>query len=535
MKVKKIFALLLAVCMLAALFAACTNEEPQQGDNATPPAASPTPGSNPSPTPDAGNEDEGDGEDEEQEIVTIEFWWTDYGVTGTGSKIKLVEDAINAYTEEKIGVHINFTWIATADYQTQFTLAVSNNEPIDVSVYTTRLKFLSLTSTGAAMDISGLVDTYAPDLLNLFGEELMASVKIGDGIYGFPNYRILNSNYYFLMRTDVLERAGVLDAYKGMKTWADFEAVMQAVVDVSDGYAIGSSNSNGLYGSQGCLFGGESFADAYAFDYLGDTIHTVVTDQDGNVDNLIAQQGFKDMCKRAAEWFDAGYVYPDTPFLKEGDEMNIQSEVYSGVIVMGEYGADTSWSQKCGVDLTGLEIASGYLSTGTCQKFGTFVPVTSEQPEAALKFLNLLYTDANLMNLFIWGVEGETYVLNADGQADYPAGTDQKTCGYHGLDYSIGNQFLCLPWAGSEPNFRENQMQSFKNAPTSKFLGCTVDTSTLSAVFSALTSVNDEFYKTISSGMYTESQYEEYLQKLDAAGIDEWINLYQTTLDDFNA
>lgn len=35
---------------------------------------------------------------------------------------------------------------------------------------------------------------------------------------------------------------------------------------------------------------------------------------------------------------------------------------------------------------------------------------TTDVPEAAMKFLNLTYTDADVINLLIYGIEGRDYV-----------------------------------------------------------------------------------------------------------------------------
>lgn len=45
---------------------------------------------------------------------------------------------------------------------------------------------------------------------------------------------------------------------------------------------------------------------------------------------------------------------------------------------------------------------------------------TTDVPEAAMKFLNLTYTDADVINLLIYGIEGRDYVKNDDGTVSYP-------------------------------------------------------------------------------------------------------------------
>ena len=110
---------------------------------------------------------------------------------------------------------------------------------------------------------------------------------------------------------------------------------------------------------------------------------------------------------------------------------------------------------------------------------------------------------------------------------------DALTSGFHNNDYKIGNSFLCLPWSGSSKDFRSEAKTFFEAAPSSNYLGLTIDTSEYASLVSQISAVTDEFHGQMCGGFYTEELYQEYLDKLDAAGIDEYIALYQTAIDGF--
>ena len=155
MKKKNLLALLLIVAMLVTVFAACstTEEQPNNSDAGTS-----------SPTPDGG--DEGDGGND-GEITEINYWCWDVGNSGQNTKWDLVYEAINEVTEREIGVHVNFTWVASADYGTQLTLALSNNEQIDIADYQVGggAAFTKLLANGSMMDITELSKEHASELL----------------------------------------------------------------------------------------------------------------------------------------------------------------------------------------------------------------------------------------------------------------------------------------------------------------------------------------------------------------------------------
>lgn len=77
--------------------------------------------------------------------------------------------------------------------------------------------------------------------------------------------------------------------------------------------------------------------------------------------------------------------------------------------------ADTAASlqMQCGSNPIGAKIiGDAYLSTGDLNAVSWMIASTTDVPEAAMKFLNLTYTDADIINLLIYGIEGRDYVLN---------------------------------------------------------------------------------------------------------------------------
>lgn len=523
---KKIFALVLVLGILLTLFTACASKEDDVPETSNDPSANPSI---------AGTVDP-----DEDELTEINIRLTDTGYTGSGSKVKLIEDAINEITEREIGVHLNFTWIQNADYGTQLTLSVANSEPVDVAMYVppTAGSFLTYYTNGALMDITDLAAEYGQDICALLGEDILATTTIDGRLYGFSTYRILNSNMYICIRTDVLEQIGMVEEARNMTKWSEYEAIMQAIVDNGIPMAAvgNASNGHGLFHDPGALYGyTDDFSGNVTFDILGDSSYLIYTDQDGNVELLQGRPEYIAQCEMTKKWNDNGYVWADSAFSINGSESMIAASVFASYIVQSEYGVETNKSQSCATDMTCVEIAKSYLSTTQGQKFGMVIPESSSEPVAAMKFINLLYTNEELMNTIIWGIEGETYVINESGEASYPEGTDISTCGYHYLDFFIGNQFATAPWAGSGADFRIGSLENFLAAPKSAYMGCTVDTSSYDNIYAAVSAVVDEYNPSITSGMYTESYYNEFMSKLDAAGASEWIAIYQAALDDFLA
>ena len=523
MKLKNLLALLLAVLMLVTLFAACsTNEE------------EPAPGDDSSTAP-----DETDGGDvDDGEITTINFWWTDTGTTGSAASADDVAAAINEITEAEIGVHVNMQYIANADYPTQINLMVGNQEPVDVAVYLPGVagSFLTFYTNGILSDITDLLDEYGKDVKALFGDEVLAMTTVDGRVYGLSTYRLLNSSMYWCARKDALETAGMTELAENMTTWAELETILEAITENAGMYGFGASNAYGLLADPGAIFAGEKLSDTTTYDILGDSLYVVYSDQEGNVSLLQEQEAFVEQCEMVAGWMSNGWMWPDTAYnSKDGSEILIGQGVFASYFTQSEYGIEVNKTQQIGQEMFCLNLKDSVLSTTQGQKFGIFIPVSAAEPEAAMKFINLLYTNKDLMNLYIYGIEGTNWVLNEDGVGEYPEGKDSSTCGWHTMDFMLGNQFLVYPWTPLPATFRDEAKANFDAAPRSAYLGFTLDTSGHDTLMAGITAVVNQFMPQITGGLYTEALYSEFIEQLKGAGIDEWITLYQDALTEWLA
>lgn len=530
---KKLISMLLSISMVALLVTGCGTTSEEEVDESAHAEASE-------------NLDEGEDEEETEakaeendgEITEINYWTWEAGdgTAGSNSLGKEVEAAINAITEKEIGVHVNFNWVNGADYATQLSLAILNGEQVDVAdyYYSGAGTFSQLYSSGSIMDITDLAAKYAPDAVKTIGDTVLSGVTMGGKLYGIPTYRILNSNFYIIMRGDILDDLGLRDEAKNMKTWADYEKIMAAVKDSGfSGYATGGGAGFGMISNAGCIYQGENISDSVVFDPLGDVYFAVTTDQNGKAVNQVAMEESKNQFKMFKNWMDAGYMYPDSAFDSTGAKELFNQGVLFSVFAASEYGVETSWRASSGYDCECYLVGEAPLNTSNVQKFGLVLPTTCKEPEAAMKWINLLYTNPEIMNLITWGIEGKSYEV-ADGVAQYIGDVDALTSGFHNNDYKIGNSFLCLPWSGAAPTFREDALKVFTAAPASNYLGLTVDISGNESLISAISAVTDEFHGQMCGGFYSDELYQEYLDKLDAAGIEEYIALYQNAIDEFS-
>ena len=141
-------------------------------------------------------------------------------------------------------------------------------------------------------------------------------------------------------------------------------------------------------------------------DNLTDNYGVLKNDGSTEVINFFETDEFKKLCEYTYDWYEKGYVLQDAATTQEAPNTFIQSGRTAGYFVTGEEGQAERFTTATGVPVEAVKLSTPYLTTGAVNGIGFGVSSTSEHPEAAMKFINELYTNADIINLLDWGVGG---------------------------------------------------------------------------------------------------------------------------------
>lgn len=484
--------------------------------------------------------DNGEADEPLEDMAEIKMTYLSMGAIPTD--LQLVEDELNKITEAELNIHVTMEALEPANMAQQVNLKMSSAEPFDLlcTMPSGTASFNNMASQNQLMDITDLLDEYGQDILSTVGD-LMKSTTIGESIYGVPTWRSLVTSTYVVMRTDVLEDLGLLEKAQNMTTLTEYEEILQAVKDSDKwGYLAGMAASD-LVGTVlpmgGCYMGEDSFADYTCYDQLGDTNKMVAINPDGSDDTVVNNfktEEYHKMYEKMKDWYDKGYVYGDVTTQTDKAGEMVKSNAVFSFFSQSEIGVEQARETECGMPMTCVKMVTMPISTSTCNKFVWAVPTTSNEPEAAVRFLNMMYSDARIANLLAWGIEGTHYQVK-DGVAYFMDGEDANTCKYHTCDFMYGNQFLVLPWDGQPADFRDQAMAEMETAEVSAYLGFACDTTGISSEISAVSNVIAEFLPSIDSGVASQEDYDAFLEKLDNSGMDKILAEYQNQLNDWLA
>ncbi len=519
----KVIAVLLTVCMAAGVLAGCGNSEGGSSESEQ--------SSN-----DAADEDEDD-EDEEWdgEIVDITVARMVFAPMDD-EQVADVIAAVNEITEAQIGVHVDIQHYDASSYGTQVPMMIQANEKLDLMLYTPvpGAGFTSFKSQNQLMEISGILEEHAPDVVEIVGD-LLEATSDSTGTYGVPNYRLLVGSEMIFMRKDILEELDLMDKAEAMESWSDFEEILEVVTTETDLAGIVNVDAEGVVLSALPFDNSsDSFAENSNYDNLGDSYYMVMADEETDtVRSYYESEEFYEMIKRADDWYQKGYVYRDAATAEDYSATLIKNDVGFAMVMAGEIGSDVSQSASAGYELYIKEVTDTMLKTNDCTKFGVAIPVTSDEPEAAARFLNLAYTNEELANMLAWGIEGVDWEVNEDGLADYPEGVTADSVNYHINDFLFANQFIITPWVGSDVDIRQQMTEAMDNAVISKYMGFAVDTDEVEQEVTACFNVIMQYKPGLCAGSTgdVENVYAEFVSKLQAAGIDKVVEAYQAQLD----
>lgn len=442
--------------------------------------------------------------------------------------IASVEEAINEITREKINVEVELMPLNIAEYTQQVTLALQGGEAVDCFV--SLGDFNNCVSTGMAADITDLVQEYAPETLELIGEEWMKTATKNGSVYGFPTYKPVALTPMVIYKQKYVDELGIdMSQVNKIEDLTDvLRKVKEAYPDISPLVPV-NSGETGILRCAGEV------------DFLSDDYTSpkgVLMGESTEVVDFYATDRFKELCDLTRTWYNEGLIMKDAATTTAAAaELMTADNSFCYVAGYSYPEADTAASleTQCGnYELGAKIIGDAYLDTTSVNALTWMVASTSKVPEAALKFLNLTFTDEDIVNLIIYGVEGRDYVKDADGFVSYPEGQDASTVPYTAqLSCGVlGNFFIMYPMAGTSKESLQWELEQNKAAKTSNVMGFTFDSSRVKTEYTAVANVVSQYLPGLQCGSVDPAtELPKFIDALNSAGMGNIVSAKQEQLD----
>lgn len=376
MKAKRILALGLAATMALGV-AACGGND-----------AGTTSGENAGGTQSAAGNDNGD-------IVNLK--WVTIG-NGMPSNYDAWIEKVNSYIGEKIGVNLEMEVIPWGDWDNRRNIIISTNEPYDI-IFGNGNNYMADINLGAYTDITDMIETQMPGLMELMPADYWDAVKVKDRIYGIPTYKDSSISNYAIWDKELVDEYDIDVA--SLTEIESLTPTFEKLKAEKNDYPVYVKNDGVYY-----IF------DEYDQIGAGTQILGVkYNDESARVCFTLEEPDIYSALETFREWNQKGIINPDASTLAEARVYNMWR------VAQGwESAAITAWGPQMEKEVVVQKVGDTILSNETVRGSLNMISANSKYPEKCLQLLDLVNTDTTLRDMFFYGEEGVNFEYTSDGK-----------------------------------------------------------------------------------------------------------------------
>ena len=430
-----------------------------------------------------------------------------------------ISEAASKITEEKFNTKVELTRVGFGSYDQQVNLTLASSEKLDL-MYEYCGNVTSAISSGQIVPITDYLDSYGSDMKSQISDSDWKCVTFNGDIYGVPANKEKATGWGFAMNKEMADATGI--DYSSIKTEEELEPLLEKVKEMyPDVYPIVSHNgSMSLMTDQ---------------DDLGGDIGSLESASGDNttVINYYGTDEYMNEMKLRYDWAQKGLIMPDASTSTENANSLIGAGKGFGRFTNTKPGIEKEMEKEAGKEVVVLEMVKPYTTT-TRVDIVWYVPHNSEKPERAVQVLNEIYTNPDLANLFINGLEGKhnEFVDKEKGIVNYPEGVNASNTGYTSLPWAWPNETISYIWEGLDSDIWDQIQEFNKDATVSPAKGFAWDNTGVQNEVTACANVVAKYGPALECGsLDPETTIPKFLDELKAAGADTIIAEKQKQLD----
>ncbi|CAK4851660.1 unnamed protein product [Aphanomyces euteiches] len=438
-----------------------------------------------------------------------------------------VQDAINKYLTEKINATIEIRPIDWGAWVNKTSLMFASNEQFDL-MFTASWYFLGQEAAkGQIIPVDDLLEKYGQGIKKVLDPAYVEGGKLEGKSYGVVANKEFAATKGVVMRNDLVKKYSFdLSAVKELK---DMEPIFKTIKE-KEGITPLQVRFDRSPASAILTYG--------LFDMLGDGPGAL--DRQSNelkVIDMYETPQYKEYVSLMHKWYLEGLINQDGSTNKDSEFTAVKAGKAFAYGESMKPGFSNQESRNTGFPMVTAEFTKPFTTTGDTTSAMFAISRTSKDPDRAMMFLNLLYTDKHLLNLLDWGIEGKHYVKKEDNIIDYPAGVDAASVGYNlNQPWMFGNQLNSFIWSSESPNIWDQYKEFNESAQKSIALGFVFNPEKVKNEVAATKNIETEY----GSGLYTgtldpEQFIPKFVDKLKSAGMDKIIAEKQRQLDEWAA
>lgn len=423
-----------------------------------------------------------------------------------------VAEAASAILEEKYNTTLEITRIGFGSYPDQVNLMFSSGEKLDV-LYNNRDIFISAINNGQIVCMEDYLEEYGPDLLEQIPESRWAATTLNGKRYAVPANKEVAVSWGFACVKEMADATGV--DYSNIKTEDDLLPLLEAVKEMyPDYYPVVSS-----YGGMSMMVTNDDLGGD--FGALEDCTDTDTLD----VVNFYATDTYKEIVERRYAWSQKGLIMPDASSSTEDSSAMVAAGKAFGMFTNTKPGIQGELEKKTMKEMLVFDLTPAYTTTSRIDILW-YIAHNSEKPERGVQVLNEIYTNPELANICINGIEGTHFEIKDEekGIVGFPEGVDGTTTGYPSYPWAWPNEMISYVWEGDPETIWTDTAAWNEAAIVSPAMGFTWDNSAVLNQVTACKNVEDKYKNALETGSIDPaSALPEFLKELEDAGVNDII------------
>lgn len=476
------------------------------------------------------------------EPVELKIWFHGSSVTDDAA----VLEKVNEYLKDKINATLKPIWGTWGDFDNNVVLSLNAGDDVDMyftcswslddyAIYAKKGNWVRLDDPE-----NNLIEKYAADLFKALPSVLTQGATIegasGVGIYAVPGYKDFATQNTWDVNVTLLEKYGyTLDEIKNTDYYG-FGDILKKVKEGegTDFYplCIEPVVLERMVTNSVVVTGDSASTNVLSF-YI-DPEHPSKDSPNGNVIfNKFATPEFKKFAEKTREYYQAGYIDPAMTATGTSNDARTAAQKSARYLIGTQsyaLGYEVQTSAERGIHVEYVPTTPAFVDTTASQGAMVAISTASKNPERSMMFLNLLNTDPTLMTLLNYGVEGIHYEKTADGLVRFL----DKRSDYTPWRNGMGNITLLPPQEGEGAEFWDTFKAYYGGAESTPILGFIFNQEPVSSELAAIANVAAEYgFALMAGSMDPAEKLDEYLKKLDEAGMQKVVDEANTQLQAF--
>lgn len=318
---------------------------------------------------------------------------------------------INEILKEKLNCTISVDFLSWGEHDTKYSLLFSSEEKFDL-IFTASSwgHYEQTVALGGFQPLSEeFIQTFAPGIWDVVPAMAWDQAKINGNIYMVPNYQNEFGQDVIAARSDIMEKVGITQ----ITNWEELKAFYLACAE------------NGIYASQGGpyyqYFQNEGLTTTGGAPKSGELVLFNTQDaSDLSFYYMLDWPGFTDYCKQMKELADAGCWSPDVLSSTDERQTGLLTGKTAGMI--WNLGSCKNFAKQANAENPDWNVtlcdpvASQPKKVNSYINNGVAINIGSENKERAMMVLNEFYTNPEVYDLAMLGIEGKHWEAVGDDQ-----------------------------------------------------------------------------------------------------------------------